>query len=61
MFLWAVARNMEVYVQNRTPHGILGDKSLKEALSGVKPEIVHLRIFAFPILIHVPMEKRMNL
>jgi hypothetical protein len=43
-----------VYVQNRSPHRILGDKTLKEAFSGVKPEIGHLRIFGCPVYIHVP-------
>jgi hypothetical protein len=39
----------------------LGDKTLEEAFSGVKPEIGHLRIFGCPVYIHVPVEKRMKL
>jgi hypothetical protein len=61
MFLWEEACNMEVYVHNRRPHRILGDKNLEEAFSGVKPEIKHLNILGCPIYIHVPMENRMKL
>jgi transposase InsO family protein len=61
MFMWAEACNMVVYVKNRSPHRILGDKTLKQAFTGVKPEISHLRIFSCPFYIHVPMEKRTKL
>jgi hypothetical protein len=39
----------------------LGDKTLKEAFSGVKPEIGHLRIFSCLVYIHVPVEKRIKM
>jgi hypothetical protein len=39
----------------------LGDKTPKEAFTGLKPKIGHLRIFGFPVYIHVPMEKRTKL
>jgi hypothetical protein len=39
----------------------LGDKTLEEAFTGVKPEVSHLRIFGCPIYIHVPKEKRTKL
>jgi transposase InsO family protein len=45
MFLWAEASNTTVYVQNKSPHRILGDKTPKEEFIGVKPEVIHLRIF----------------
>jgi hypothetical protein len=61
MMLWVEACNTTVYVQNRSPHRILEDKTLEEAFTGVKPEIGHLRIFSCPIYIHVPKDKRMNL
>jgi transposase InsO family protein len=61
MFLWEEACNTTVYVQNRSPHRILGDKTPEEAFSGVKPEIGHLRIFGCPVYIHVPVEKRTKL
>ena len=33
----------------------------KEAFTGVKPEMGHLRIFGCPVYIHVPREKRTKL
>jgi hypothetical protein len=45
MFLWAKACNTEVYIQNRSPHKVLEDKTLEEAFTGVKPEVGHFRIF----------------
>jgi hypothetical protein len=39
----------------------LGEKTPEEAFTGVKLEIGNLRIFCFPIYIHVPMEKRTKL
>jgi hypothetical protein len=61
MFLWAEACNTIVYVQNKSPRMILGDKTPEEAFIGVKPEIRHLRIFGCPIYVHVPVEKRTKL
>lgn len=61
MFILAEACNTSMYFQNRNPHKILGDKTPKEAFTGVKPEIGHLRIIGCPVYIHVPMEKRMKL
>lgn len=37
MFLWVEASSTTVYVQNRSPHQILGDTTPKEAFIGVKP------------------------
>jgi hypothetical protein len=50
-----------VYLQNKSPHRILGDKTPEEAFTRVKLEIGHFRIFGCPLYIHVPMEKRMKL
>jgi hypothetical protein len=61
MFLWAEACNTLVYLQNKSPYRILGDKTLEEAFTGVKPEIGHLKIFGCPIYIHMPVEKRTKL
>ena len=51
MHLWAEAARTSVYVQNRTPHRVLENKSDK------KPEVSHLRIFSCPVYIHIPKEK----
>jgi hypothetical protein len=61
MFLWAKASNTTVYVQNKSSQQILGDKTPEEAFTGVKPEIIHLRIIGCPVCIHVPKEKRTKL
>jgi hypothetical protein len=61
MMLWAEACNTAVYVQNKSPHRILEDKTPEEAFTGVRPEIGHLRIFGCPVYIHVPKEKRTKL
>jgi len=50
-----------IYVQNRIPHRILGDKTPEEAFSTMKPKIGHLRIFGCPTYIHVFVEKRTKL
>lgn len=46
-----------MYIHNRSPHYILGNKTSEEAFSGVKLEVGHLRMFGFPMYIHVPKDK----
>ena len=57
MHLWAEAARTIVYVQNRTPHRVLENKTPEEVFSGKKLEVIHLRIFSCPICIHIPKEK----
>ena len=61
MHLWVEAVGTTVYVQNRSPHKVLGNKTPKDIFSAEKLEVSHLRIFGCPIFIHVPKEKRMKL
>jgi hypothetical protein len=61
MHLWAKASSIVIYVQNKSPHKILGNKTPEEVFIGKKPEVNHLRIFGCPVYIHVPKEKRMKL
>ena len=61
MFLWEEASRTIVYVQNNCPHKIVKNVTLEEAFTGVKPEVSHLRLFSFPVYIHVPKEKRTSL
>ena len=49
MFLWVEAVNTTVCVQNKYPHRDVKDKTPEEALTGVKPEARHLRIFGCPV------------
>ena len=50
-----------MYVKNRTPHRVLENKTPEEVFSGKKPEVSHLRIFGFPVYIHILKEKRTKL
>ena len=61
MHLWTEAARTTVYVQNRTPHRVLENKTPKEVFSNKKLEVSHLRIFGFPVYIHIPKEKRTKL
>ena len=58
MHLWVEAARIAVYVQNRTPHRVLENKKPEEIFFGKKPKVGHLRIFDFPVYIHIPKEKR---
>ena len=59
--LWAEATRTMVYVQNRTPHRILENKSPEEVFSSKKLEVNHLKIFVCLVYIHIPKEKREKL
>ena len=61
MHLWAEASRTTVYVQNRTPHRILENKTHEEFFSNKKPKFSHLRIFSCPVYIHILKEKRKKL
>ena len=61
MLLWEEAGRTVVYVQNHTPHRVLKNKTPKEVFFGKKPEVIHLRIFSYPVYIHIPKEKRTKL
>ena len=61
MHLWVEAARTTVYVQNRTSHRVLEKKIPEEFFSGKRPEVSHLRIFGYPIYIHIPKEKRTKL
>lgn len=60
-YLWAEASCTAIYIQNRSPHSYLRDKTPKEVFTKVKPNISHLRIFGCPVYIHDPKEKRTKL
>ena len=61
MHLWEEASRTTVYVQNHTSHRVLKNKTPEEVFSGKKPEVSHLRIFGYPVYIHIPKEKRTKL
>ena len=59
--LWAEATGTAVYIQNRSPHAILGEKTPEEVFTKKKLAIDHMRIFGTPVYVHVPKEKRAKL
>ena len=61
LHLWAEASKTAVYVQNRSPHKILGNMTPEEAFIGKKPDLSNLRIFGCPVYVHVPKDKRTKL
>ena len=61
MHLWEEAARITMYVQNRTLHKVLENKTPKEVLFNKKQEVIHLRIFGCPVYIHILKEKRTKL
>jgi hypothetical protein len=61
MLIWDEAGNTAVYVHNKSPHRILEKKPPRDEFIGVRPEIGNLRIFGFPVYIHVPKENKTKL
>jgi hypothetical protein len=58
LFLWENSSHRTVYIQNRSPHTILGKFTPEEVFTGTKPYVSHLRIWGNICYCHVPLEKR---
>jgi hypothetical protein len=61
MHFWAEAVRTSVYVQNRLSHSALGFKTPEEMFTGKNLEVSHLKIFGYPLFVHIPKEKRTKL
>jgi hypothetical protein len=61
LFLWAEACYTIVYLQNRSPHSVVGSMTPEEAFSRKKPEVGHFQIFGCITYSYVPSEKRTKL
>ena len=61
MHHWVEASIIAVYVQNHTPHRVLENKTPEEVFFRKKLEVIHLRIFSYPVYIHILKEKRTKL
>ena len=61
MHLWEKSCKTTVHVQNRCRHRALGMSTPKEAFTGKKPDVAHLKIFGSSIYVHVTKEARNNL
>jgi hypothetical protein len=61
LFLWTEACNTAIYLQNKSPHRVLGNKTPEEAFSVKKPKVGHFSIFECLTYSHVPSQKRTKL
>jgi hypothetical protein len=61
LYLWAEACATAVYLQNRSPHRILGKMTPEEAFTDRRPDVEHIRIFGCLTFSHVPSERRTKL
>jgi hypothetical protein len=60
-FLWAEDSHMIVYIQNMSPHTILGNLTPEEVFTCTKLDLIHLHIWGNICYFHVPSEKRTKL
>ena len=58
LHLWAKACNIVVFVQNHSPHRILGMSTLEEAFSGKKPNVSYFKIFGSSFYFHVTKDAK---
>jgi hypothetical protein len=56
--LLAKALKCETYIQNRSPHIFVKDKSTYESWSGLKPEVTHFHILGSHEWASIPSKKR---
>jgi hypothetical protein len=61
LYLWAEACATAAYLQNKSPHRILGKMTPEEAFTGRRPDVEHIRIFGCLTFSHVPSERRTKL
>lgn len=57
-FQWGEATKAVVYIQNRSPHRSLDNRTLEEVFTIKKPIVSHLSIFGCPVYTHTPKDKR---
>jgi hypothetical protein len=56
--LWVKALTCATYIQNRSPHRYVKDKTPYKAWSVLKPEVTHFHIFGSRAWSRIPSEKR---
>jgi hypothetical protein len=56
--LWAEALNYATYIQNKSPHRSVKDKTPYEAWSGLKMEVTHFHFFGSRAWARIPSKKR---
>jgi transposase InsO family protein len=55
---WIFAYQYAVYLYNRTPTKVQGWKTPYEKITGITPDLSHIRVFGCRAYIHVPKERR---
>jgi hypothetical protein len=61
LYLLAKASVVAFYLQNRSPHSILGKKTHEEAFTCRRLDVENIRIFCCLTYSHVPSERRTKL
>jgi hypothetical protein len=61
LFLWAKASRTIVYIQNRSPHTVLGKLTPDEVFTSTRSDVSHFRIWGSVCYCHVPSKKRTKL
>jgi hypothetical protein len=61
LFLWVKASRTVVYIQNRSPHTVLGKLTPEEVFTNTKPDVSQFRIWGSICYCHVPSKKRTKL
>jgi hypothetical protein len=61
LFLWIEACNTAVYLQNRSPHKVVGSMTLEEAFMGSRLDVGRVRMFGCLMFFHAPLEMRTKL
>ena len=56
-FPWAEACNTTIYVQNRTPHRVVGKITPEKVFTGKTPEVSDFRIFRSLAYCRIPEER----
>ena len=58
LHLWEEACNIALFLQNRSPHCILGMSTPEEAFSGKKHDVSYFKIFGSSVYCHVTKDSR---
>ena len=61
LFLSIEACNTAVYLQNKSPHRVVGSRTSEEAFTGNRPDVGHFKMFGCLTFSHVRSEKRTKL
>ena len=61
LHLWVEACHTAVFVQNRSPHQILGMSTPEEDFSGKKPGVSYFKFFGTYVYFHVTKDSRKKL